>query len=140
MNGAMLSGAVGAGLLSIGLSVAQLALFAFEGDVGAGVLGLGAFLTALSVVLVLLTSRKRSNFARWVLVVLTLFGIASAGVGLGVVTIVGAVMLTSGFGSDGSPVSTDEAARTGTDRGAMRRQMLRRRGGVGSSTENEPVS
>ena len=70
-------------LLSIGMSVAQLALFAFEGDVGAGVLGLGAFLAALPVVLVLLTSRKRSNLARWVLVVLTLFGIYSAAVGLG---------------------------------------------------------
>ncbi|GAA4306933.1 hypothetical protein GCM10023162_11040 [Klenkia terrae] len=37
-----------------------------------------------------------------------------AGVGIGVVAIVGAVVLTSGFGSDGGPVSTDEAARTGT--------------------------
>ena len=70
-------------LLSIGLSVAQLALFAFEGDVGAGVLWIGAAIVLLSVVLVLLTSRKRSNLARWVLVVLTLFGIASAGVGIG---------------------------------------------------------
>lgn len=70
-------------LLSIGLSVAQLVLFAFEGDVSPEWLGLAVFITLLSVVLVLLTSRKRSNFARWVLVVLTLFGIASAGVGLG---------------------------------------------------------
>ncbi|WP_091246524.1 hypothetical protein [Klenkia soli] len=46
----------------------------------------------------------RSSGRRWI----------PAGVGVGVVAIVGAVLLTSGFGADASSTSTDEAARTGT--------------------------
>jgi hypothetical protein len=36
-----------------------------------------------------------------------------AGIGAGVLSIVAAVLLTSGFGSDAAPTGTDEAARTG---------------------------
>lgn len=73
-------------LLSIGLSMLQVTglLRARSGEGGTAVelvVALGVAL--LSVALVLLASRRRSNVARWVLAGLTALGLASAGYSLG---------------------------------------------------------
>jgi len=63
-------------LASILLSVVPLALIASEeGALAEMIVGIGLML--LSVALVLLASRRRSNVARWVLAILTAIGLAA---------------------------------------------------------------
>ena len=69
-------------LASILLSVVPLALIASEeGALAEMIVGIGLML--LSVALVLLASRRRSNVARWVLAILTAIGLAATGYEIG---------------------------------------------------------
>ena len=70
-------------LLSILLSVVQLAMVSSEDGGGATWLAVGAIPILVSIALVLLASRKASNVARWILTVLTLAGLAWTGFEVG---------------------------------------------------------
>ena len=99
-------------LLSILLSTMQLIL---QSGIGIGnlgptfELGLGGGVLLLSVVLVLLVSRRRSNAARWVLAGLTVLGLAGVGIAVG-----GLLRAGGGFGVttwlDLAAVATQTAA------------------------------